>query len=155
MTDNETQNAVMIAAIKWRHREHWHLAFELRTGTGYKVDANSFLDAFAMHEFPSKGLARVTYEIKVSRSDFLRELKKPRKRRIGLKFSNKFWFITPPGVAKPEEIPAECGLLEVQPGGCESIIVVDAPQRDSCPPTWLFVSAIFRRSESILGGHIS
>src|SRR5207302_8977400 len=36
----------------------------------------------------------------------------PLKRRIGMRDSNEFYFVTPAGLVEIAEIPAECGLVE-------------------------------------------
>jgi hypothetical protein len=119
------------------------LVFELATGTGYAHGEPNRIDAFWMAAEPSKGLKRIAYEIKTSRGDFLREIRDPRKRRAALRVSNQFFFVTPPGIAKPEEIPLECGLKEVHEGRLVS--VVDAPFRDGLPASWHFFAAFARR----------
>jgi hypothetical protein len=40
-------------------------------------------------------MKRVCHEVKTSRGDFLSELKHPIKRRIGMRYSNEFYFVTP------------------------------------------------------------
>lgn len=119
------------------------LIFELRTGTGYSAGEPSRIDAFHMEDVLSKGLKRTAYEIKISRSDFMREIKDPRKRRAALRVSNQFYFVTPPGLLKPEEIPQECGLMECGEYGL--IEKVNAPYRDGMPPSWLFFASVARR----------
>jgi hypothetical protein len=57
-------------------------------------------------------MKRVCYEVKTFRSDFLAELKHPLKRRIGMRYSNEFYFVTPAQLVDIAEIPAECGLVE-------------------------------------------
>jgi hypothetical protein len=37
-------------------------------------------------------MKRVCYEVKTSRGDFLSELKRPLKRRIGMRYSNELYF---------------------------------------------------------------
>lgn len=49
------------------------------------------------------------FEIKISRSDFRAD----QKWSSYLPFFNYFYFATPPGLLKPEELPDEIGLLEV------------------------------------------
>ena len=71
------------------------------------------VDAFALNCYPHRGMKRVCYEIKCSRADFLGELKQPLKRRIGMRYSNEFYFVTAGDFASPSEIPAECGLIEI------------------------------------------
>jgi hypothetical protein len=58
-------------------------------------------------------MKRVCYEVKTSRADFLFELKRPLKRRIGMRYSNEFYFVTPAELVTPSEIPPECRLLVV------------------------------------------
>ena len=135
-------------AIKNRHSDFRGklkgiLIFELATGTGFSAGEPNRIDAFFMSDIPSKGLNRIAYEIKWSRSDFLRELRYPLKRRAALRVSNQFYFVAPPGVAKKEEIPLECGLMEFKDGRLH--VVVEAPYRDGLPANWLFFAAVARR----------
>ncbi len=84
---------------------------ELRMGSGFKQSALQGIDYWVMDTWG--GQLRTSFEIKTSRSDFLVEIKKPTKRRCALLVSNYFYFIAPKGMLKIEEIPAECGLIEV------------------------------------------
>ena len=93
------------------NRDEWVFFSEMRCGTGYKKDAERRIDFWALNCW--KGHQRIAYEIKVSRQDFLKELKDPKKRRMALLFSNEFYFIAPKGLIKVEELPPECGLIEV------------------------------------------
>jgi hypothetical protein len=54
---------------------------------------------------------RTAIEVKISRTDFLRETEE--KRRPWRKITNRFIYATPAGLLKPEEIPDGCGLWEV------------------------------------------
>lgn len=125
----------------------WAVFFELRNGTGYGRQER-YLDAFAMHLWPSKKFWRVAYEFKVSRSDFLAELSKPEKRDWGMRVSNEFYFVCPPGIAKKEEIPEGCGLLEVSGKRLKRTVV--AKQREADPLTATEVAAIARQAAGSL-----
>jgi hypothetical protein len=132
------------------HRENWVFFEKLRIGTGYGKDADQTLDAWALALWPSNGFARIAYEIKTSRADFLREVAHPLKRRRALLFSNEFYFVTPAGLVKPDEVPLECGLMELAEGDTDGVrmlyqATVAAPWRDTPPPTWRFFAAIARR----------
>jgi hypothetical protein len=81
-------------------------------GTGRQNNGAQRLDAFALNSLPHTAMKRVCYEVKTSRADFLTELKQPLKRRIGMRYSNEFYFVTPAGLINTAEIPAECGLIE-------------------------------------------
>ena len=95
-------------------RSEWLFFRELRVGTGRRNGNVQRLDAFALNSLPHTGMKRVCYEVKASRSDFLAELKHPLKRRIGMRYSNEFYFVTPAGLVDIAEIPAECGLVEAE-----------------------------------------
>ncbi len=131
---------------------------EARVSTG---SARRSIDVFAVHQFASKDFQRIAFEIKVSRGDFLRELREPLKRRDALMHSNQFYFVTPPELVDPEEVPPECGLIEYHREDPHLdtrkpydrlfdhfVDVVPAPYRDTLPPTWgLFVSVLRKERE--------
>ena len=144
----------------------WLFFRELRIGTGRTATSLQRLDAFALNAFPHLGMRRVCYEIKISRSDFRGEVKRPLKRRIGMRFSNEFYFVAPAGLLAPSEIPIDCGLIEigvatqqewnamVQERGelvwfdpmmsAYCAVVLPACWRDTPGPTWQFVAAMLR-----------
>jgi hypothetical protein len=123
----------------------WALFFELRNGTGASAAVTNYVDAFAMNLWQSKRFWRVSFEFKVSRSDFLRELAKPEKRQWAVDISHEFWFVCAPGVAKKEEIPEGCGLLEANAKGTKLTRVVVAKQRKPRDLRMEEVAAIARR----------
>lgn len=86
------------------------------------------------------------FEIKVSRGDFLRELRNPDKRRLALHLSNYFVFTAPAGLIKPEELPPDCGLMEATRDGEKvRLRMVRQPiHREAGRPTWRLIAAITR-----------
>lgn len=58
---------------------------------------------------------RVGYEVKVSRSDWLRELKQPGKREFAMSICDRFFFAAPWGLIKLDEVPEGCGLVQILP----------------------------------------
>ncbi len=56
-------------------------------------------------------LAPTVHEIKVNRADLLSDLRKPTKRDAYLQISSECWYVLVEGIAEPEEIPAEFGVL--------------------------------------------
>lgn len=93
----------------------WLLGFEVRNGAGF--DANRSIDAQAINTWPSRGMEIVAVEIKVSRSDFLREMKDPSKAESGAAYADRIALATPKGLVKPEELPKGWGLIEVDDKG--------------------------------------
>ena len=144
----------------------WLFFRELRVGTGRQNGGAQRLDAFALNTLPHTAMKRVCYEVKTSRGDFLTELKQPLKRRIGMRYSNEFYFVTPAALVTPAEIPADCGLVEAGYAAVAGwkqlisrhagffnydpetraycMITVPAPWRDTPGPTWQLVAAMLR-----------
>lgn len=122
----------------------WVYLQELRIGGGYGKDSEQRLDGFAIAYAPSKQNRAIVYEVKVSRSDFMSEIKKPIKRRRGLAYSNEFYFVCPQGMVKVEEVPPECGLIEVSEQG-DLLITTKAPFRDTFPLPRNFIASVLRR----------
>ena len=142
----------------------WLFFRELRVGTGRQNGGAQRLDGFALNTLPHTGMKRVCYEVKTSRGDFLCELKHPLKRRMGMRYSNEFYFVTPAALVNTAEIPADCGLVEAgyatvaewkdlisRHAGFFSydserraycMITVPAPWRDAPGPTWQLVAAM-------------
>jgi hypothetical protein len=125
---------------------------ELRIGGGFGKDSEQRFDAWSICYYPSKRNVTTCYEIKISKSDFLHEIKNPKKRRAGLRLSNEFYFVTPEDLLKITDIPVECGLKEVTESG-KIKTIIPAPFRDIEPPTWLFLSSVCRRNLKISEGY--
>ncbi len=156
---------VLERALHARSSE-WLFFRELKVGTGFINGSAQRLDAFALNCFPHQGMRRVCYEVKLSRADFLGELKKPLKRRIGMRYSNEFYFVTPQGLLDITEIPVDCGLVEIGKTSFEQsqalmnkqagffwfdaqsepycIVTVPACWRETPGPTWQFAAAMLR-----------
>ena len=153
-------------------RSEWLFLRELRVGTGRRNSDAQRVDAFALNSLPHTGMKRVCYEVKVSRGDFLGELKHPLKRRIGMRYSNEFYFVTPAGLVDVAEIPVDCGLVEAGRATPEEwkrliarhsgffhfdpesrsycMVRVPAPWRDTPGPTWQLAAAMLRNQRKEL-----
>src|SRR5436305_14735187 len=82
-------------------KSEWLFLRELRVGTGFRNSSAQRLDAFALNCLPHQGMKRICYEVKVSRADFLAELKHPLKLSIGLRYSHEIYFLTPLALIPP------------------------------------------------------
>ena len=78
-------------------------------GTG--MYAGHHIDVAVFDLWPSKGLLRSAFEIKVSRSDFIRELQHPNKYKWVLEAFHEFWYVAPKDVIHVEELPINVGWL--------------------------------------------
>jgi len=165
----ELAAAVLLDAVEacfHARASEWIFLRELRVGTGFQGSAAQRLDAFALNCLAHNSMKRICYEVKTSRADFLCEMKQPLKRRIGLRCSNEFYFVTPFGLLKTSEVPIECGLVEAsarredagevmlsrnepllhfhETSGIYCRVTVPAPWRETPGPTWQFVAAMLR-----------
>jgi hypothetical protein len=69
-------------------------------------------DVFSMMPtFNEDKMNPTTYEVKVSRSDFLVDVNNPNKRAGSQKISEAFYYVCPEGLIKKEEVPVDCGLI--------------------------------------------
>jgi hypothetical protein len=139
----------------------WLFLGELRVRTGRQNGGAQRLDAFALNALPHTAMKRVCYEVKTSRGDLLSELKHPVKRRIGMRYSNEFYFVTPAALVSVGEglveagyatfaewkglIGRHAGFFNYDPESrAYCMITVPAPWRDTPGPTWQLVAAVLR-----------
>ncbi len=104
---------------------------------GYSV---GILDAWAMKKSWANPCF-IGYEIKVDRQDFLRDNKWQRY----LPSCNELYFACPTGLIRPEEVPADCGLLWLSKNGAMLITKKKAPYRKIEPPVNLFLYLLMNR----------
>lgn len=70
----------------------------------------SRIDFWTLEPTRSAGFRATSYEIKVSRSDFNRDSEE--KQEGTLRYSDRFFYVTPSGLLEKREIPEWAGLLE-------------------------------------------
>jgi len=114
--------SLLYGLLQTRHTRDL-LVGECPTGTAY-AHGYGQLDAWAMKR--SWTDPRVWgYEIKVTRSDFIRDAKW----RKYLDYCTEFFFVTAPGICDPTEIPPEAGLLVAAKTGTRLFTKKHAPAR--------------------------
>jgi hypothetical protein len=85
----------------------------------------------------------VVHEIKVRRSDLLGDLKRPDKRAAYLDLGGECWYVLGCDakgrpIAEPEEVPPECGVMQVQDSGLRVLRAAPRRSRQSLPfGVWL------------------
>jgi hypothetical protein len=72
-------------------------------------------------------LEPVVHEVKVQRSDLLADLRRPAKRAAYLQLGGQCWYVLRAGIAEPDEIPAECGVIVAGDGALD--VARPAPKR--------------------------
>lgn len=113
--------AEMIVLLRARYTEKagngdgWAFIPQVRNAAGF--DANRTIDAIAMALWPSRGLILHGIEIKVSRSDWLRELKNPAKAEGFAGLVDYWWLaVADDKIVRPGELPDGWGLLVARGG---------------------------------------
>ncbi len=85
-------------------------------------------DVFSIrHTTVEAYLEPVVHEIKVFRSDLLSDLRNAAKRAAYLQMAGECWYTIREGIAQPDEIPAECGVLIASEGRLD--VARPAPKR--------------------------
>lgn len=103
---------------EWAYMEH------VRDAAGFAAKRTA--DALALHLWPSRGHELHGYEVKVSRGDWLRELKEPEKAEGWCTVVDRWWIVAPKGVVK-DDLPSSWGLLEPRKKGDGEVLHVTVP----------------------------
>lgn len=157
--------ADMIGLLRQRHTKpgnggsgEWAFLAHVRNDAAF--NANRTFDAVAMGLWPSRGLALHVFEVKVSRSDWQRELSKPEKAEDACKVADYFWIAAPAGVVKPGELPPTWGLIEAveRKDGWKLITRTAAPRLTSGKPAplarGLMVGMLRSCPDAVPGGKV-
>jgi hypothetical protein len=150
MTEGE-----MVTALHARYGQtagngkRYAVAGGVRSHAGF--DARRTADFMAMDLWPSKGLEIHGHEIKVSRSDWLRELAEPEKAAEFIPYVNRWWLVVSDrAIVRDGELPEEWGLMAMR--GDRLAVIEQAPRRDALPlpPTRLaaLLRAVAQTSEN-------
>ena len=123
----------------------WICVTELPTTTSL-CSTLRIIDVFAMALIQSlNNYERIAYEIKVSRADWLSELRHPRKRAAAMSLSNRFFFVLAFGIYKKGDLPKDdCGILEIT--SQKQIKLIRRAKRRTIKPMPVgFIAALARR----------
>lgn len=117
---------------------------EVRNSTGFARTVRT-ADALVMGLWPSRGLELHGIEVKVSRSDWLREKKTPEKAEEIARYCDRWWLaVRDPEIIKEGELPPTWGLLA--PKGKKLVAKVEAPKLTPVPLDRVFLAAILRQA---------
>lgn len=152
MKDKEKTALILEALIKnntlWGKSRHNILFPELRLGSGYCGVAQRRIDLFLIDS--GAGNTTTAFEIKVSRQDFKHDIENDLKQRGARLYSNYFYYVTPKGLLKSEEIPVWAGLLEfdldeyVNKDNYYPREIVPAPLHAKAQPSWGLICSMVR-----------
>lgn len=120
-----THRELVDKAVKWLRKPHG------QGGTGCHVAVSEFPtgytgeipDAIGFRAHTEYLSGSVVCEVKVSRSDFLADAKKPHRNGEVLGVGQHRFYVAPQGLIKPDELPRNWGLVEVTNRGGTKCIV--------------------------------
>lgn len=122
--------------------DRWIRAEHVRNGTGFYgysdhsgrcVGPLRTADFVAIDGWESKGHVLHGHEVKVSRADWLHELKQPEKAGAFLPYMHYWWLVTLPGIVR-DDLPEGWGLMVLGDAGLR--VRVQAPRRTPLPLPW-------------------
>ncbi|WP_321336502.1 hypothetical protein [Breoghania sp.] len=118
----------ILSAIFARHAGmEWVNFAEVPDSTGARARRRA--DAICFNVWPSKGFAIHGFEIKVTRADFIHEMKDITKAKAISKYCDFWWLAAPVGMVSVDEVPASWGLMELRKDGLK--IKKQAPQAEA------------------------
>jgi hypothetical protein len=128
--------------LRKRHEgNEWVLIEEVSPGLR---SSNRYADAVAVNLWPSRGHQIIGYEVKVSRADWLRELKQPEKAEESVfRYCDRWYVVAAKGIVKPNELPAGWGLIEQF--GSQLRTTAESAKLSPEPITRAFFASLVRR----------
>jgi hypothetical protein len=122
---------------------HWIFLREVRNDTGFQ--SNRSADAVAVGMYHSRGQLLIGFEKKISRSDWLRELKRPDKAEGICRFCDQWYVVIPElAIIGLDEIPITWGLMVVN--GNKLQVAKQAPTLTPAPLDRGMLAAIVERA---------
>ena len=110
-----TTKDIRTAVIDKYSGNAWVVCFEVGNDTGF--GCAGWADAVAMSIWPSRGYQINGFEFKISRQDFLKEMKEPEKAENVGAYCDFWTLITPSGLVQDHEIPEAWGWMTLTPKG--------------------------------------
>ncbi len=121
----------------------WAWLREVSNSTG--VSASRYADAVGVSTWPSRGIFARGIEVKISRHDWLSELKNPDKSAKVQAYCRDWYVATPPGIILAGELPETWGHVIVD----KKAVVACEPKLRQEPKAldWNFAAALIRRAQ--------
>lgn len=141
---NATAADVRKAILSQFHGDRYVVAFEVGDDTG--VQGLRRCDAMVMHCWPSDRHRILGLEIKVSRSDWLNELKDAGKSETFARHCDQFGLVAPIGVVQPGEIPTGWGYWQLQRDGRLRCGIKPIQRTDRLPMPAGMIASMMRRA---------
>lgn len=119
---------------------------QIRAATGF-ADENT-ADAMVFGDWPSTGNVLHGFEVKVSRADWLNEVRNPNKNNSVKSYCNFWWLvIADENMVKPDELPDDWGMMIWQGKNKRLKVVKKAPKLEPQPLPNHFIASLMRHNE--------
>lgn len=142
----KTTSSDICLALRERYPSGSHaLFYEVSNDVGFR--GSRWIDAVGVGIWPSTGQEVHGIEIKVSRSDWKRELAEPAKAQELMRFCNRWFLACPEGVVTADEVPETWGLLVIKDGKIRE--ARKAPRLSPEPLTKGFICSLLRRAGQV------
>jgi hypothetical protein len=146
-TEREVLDALY--AVRYSQRfgngYRWAYAEQVRSGSGL-VDGKRIADAVAMDLWPSKGQEIHGHEVKVSRSDWLCELRDAEKAEAFRPYMSRWWLVVPDAAIVRDDLPEGWGLILAN--WTTVRVLKRAPRLDPKPLPRPMLGALLRATEA-------
>jgi hypothetical protein len=144
LSKGQWSEAALTVALKNRYAGSAY-AFLPQVANGTGAAKSRTADALVMSLWPSRGLDLIGFEIKISRNDWLSELKRPEKAESIARYCNLWYLVvSSEDIVKSGELPSAWGLLA--PKGTVLRIVKEAVQTPAEPISRTFLAALLRNA---------
>lgn len=144
-----TANDVRVGLKKAFPAPRYSVLFEVLDATGARQTRSA--DAVIMSCWPSDGLELHGVEIKVARSDWMSELRNPKKAETIAQHCDRWWLVTAPGVVRDvSELPPAWGWRVFD--GKSLKTMKDAARTPAKEPTRLFLASVLRNAGALSEG---
>ncbi len=147
VTKKWTENDVAGMVAKKFPSPAYAFLTQVRNGTGHERRRNRTAYAVAVSCYPSRGLYAVGIEIKVSKSDWRKELADPQKSSDIQQYCRYWYVAAPKGIVPLGEVPDNWGLIECDRS---SKIVKAAPRLEEKPMDTLMACSVIRNCNKIM-----
>ncbi len=128
--------------IRYGNGYRWAYAEHVKSETGFAISGKlRIADAIAMDCWTSNGMEIHGHEVKVSRSDWLTELRDPEKSGAFRPYVNRWWLVVPDLSIVRDDLPIGWGLMLAGKG---ARIVKRAPKLDPLPMPRAMLAGLLR-----------
>lgn len=140
---SDISGALRTALRKRYAAPQWALMEEVRDRVGFSGKRSA--DAIAMCTWEGRGLEIHGFELKASRSDWIRERDDPEKAEAISQFCDRWWIVAADAaIVRDGELPPLWGLQVLEGKALKT--VTPAPSREAKPLTRAFLAAMLRRA---------